>query len=178
MSRSVELLVGIMLLAMGVLVLAADPLTRWLAGMGITAELWRYWPVLIVALSAFFIVPAFFGHQDRRVRAGMIVPGAVLAAMGGVLLYASVGERWGDWSYLWTLLPFSIGVGLYLAGWIADAPAFKWIGSGIAAGGVIAFLVFAEAFGGQTFRVIGAVAILALGAALVAGGLAERLSRK
>ncbi|MFN2484317.1 MAG: hypothetical protein ABR509_05190 [Candidatus Limnocylindria bacterium] len=178
MSRSVELLVGIMLLVMGVLVLAADPLSRWLQTLGISAELWRYWPVLVLGLSAFFIVPAFFGRQDRRVRAGMVVPGAVLAAVGGVLLYTSVGDRWADWRYLWTVLPFGIGAGLYLAGWIADAPAFKWIGSGIAAGGVIAFLVFAEAFGGQTFRVVGALAIFALGAALVAGGLAQRLSRK
>ena len=178
MSRSVELLVGLMLLAMGVLVLASDPLSAWLGSVGISAELWRYWPLLVVGLSLFFVLPAFFGRQDRRVRAGMIVPGALLASVGAVLLYTSVGDRWADWSYLWTVIPFGIGAGLYLAGWIADAPAFKWIGSGIAAGGVIAFLVFAEAFGGQTFRVIGAVAILALGVALVAGGLAERLSRK
>ena len=178
MSRSVELFVGIMLLAMGALVPAVEPLSRWLESVGVSAELWRYWPVLIVALSAFFIVPAFFGRQDRRVRAGMVIPGAVLACVGVALLYASVGDRWADWTYLWTVLPFSVGVGLYLAGWIADAPAFKWIGSGIAAGSMIAFLVFAEAFGGQTFRLVGALAILALGGALVAGGLAERLSRK
>lgn len=178
MSRSVELFVGVMLLMMGILVLAVEPLSRWLESIGVSAELWRYWPLLIVALAAFFIGPAFWGRQDRRVRAGMVIPGAVLAGMGAVLLYASASDRWGDWTYLWTVLPFSIGVGLYLAGWIADAPAFKWIGSGIAAGSVIAFLVFAEAFGGQTFRLVGAIAILALGAALVAGGLAERLSRK
>jgi len=178
MSRSVELFVGVMLLVMGLLVLAVEPLSRWLESVGISAQLWRYWPLLIVSLAAFFIVPAFFGRQDRRVRAGMVIPGAVLAGMGVALLYASVGNRGGDWTYLWTVVPFSIGVGLYLAGWIADAPAFKWIGSGIAAGSVIAFLVFAEAFGGQTFRLVGALAILALGAALVAGGVAERLSRK
>lgn len=178
MSRSVELLIGVMLLVMGVLVLAADPLSRWLVSIGVSAELWRYWPLLILALAGFFIVPAFIGRLNRRVRAGMVIPGVVLAVVGGVLLYTSVGDRWADWSYLWTALPFSIGLGLYLAGWIADAPAFKWIGSGIAAGGIIAFLVFAEAFGGQTFRLVGAIAILALGIALVAGGVAERLSKK
>jgi hypothetical protein len=67
---------------------------------------------------------------------------------------------------------------MYAAGWIADAPAFKWIGSGIALGGVVAYLVFATAFGGEAFRLIAAVGIIGLGLILVAGGLAERLSRK
>ena len=178
MSRSVELLVGVMLLVMGILVLAAEPLSRWLESIGVPTELWRYWPVLILGLAAFFIVPAFFGRLNRRVRAGMIIPGVVLAALGGVLLYTSVGDRWGDWSYLWTLLPLSIGLGLYLAGWIADAPAFKWIGSGVAVGGVLAYLAFATALGGEAFRVVAALGIIGLGFALTVGGLAERLSRK
>jgi hypothetical protein len=67
---------------------------------------------------------------------------------------------------------------MYAAGWIADAPAFKWIGSGIAAGGVVAYVAFATAFGGEAFRLIGAIGIIVLGLALIAGGLADRLSRK
>jgi hypothetical protein len=69
-------------------------------------------------------------------------------------------------------------MGMYAAGWIADAPAFKWIGSAVAAGAVVAYLALATAFGGEAFRVIGGLGILALGAALTFGGLAERLSRK
>jgi hypothetical protein len=108
----------------------------------------------------------------------MVIPGAFLAGVGGALLYTSLTDRWTAWSYLWTVVPFSIGIGLYAAGWIADLPAFKWIGSGMAVGAAIAYLAFATAFGGETFRLIGAVATIALGLALVAGGLAERLSRK
>ena len=43
---------------------------------------------------------------------------------------------------------------------------------------MVAYLVFATAFGGEAFRLVAAFAILALGAALTVGGLAERLSRK
>jgi hypothetical protein len=89
-----------------------------------------------------------------------------------------MNDRWSEWSYLWTSIPFSIGLGLYAAGLIADLPAFKWIGSGMAIGAAVAYLAFATAFGGEAFRVIGAVGIIALGLALIAGGLAERLSRK
>jgi hypothetical protein len=39
-------------------------------------------------------------------------------------------------------------------------------------------IVFATAFGGEAFRLVAAIGILALGLALTIGGLAERLSRK
>lgn len=178
MSRTVELLLGLMLLAIGVLVLASDLIADWIAGLGVSNELLAWWPALMVVLSLFFLVPALIGRQDRRLRAGMAIPGFFLAGVGGALLYTSLNDRWTAWSSLWTSIPFSIGLGLYAAGWIADLPAFKWIGAGMAIGGAFAYLAFATAFGGETFRVVGSVGIIALGLALIAGGLAERLSRK
>jgi hypothetical protein len=177
-SRTIELLVGLMLLLVGVLVLASDWIRDWIAGLGISGDVLAWWPLLVVLLSFFFLVPALFGRQNRRLRAGMVIPGSLLAGVGGALLYTSLNDRWPAWSYLWTVMPFSIGIGMYAAGWIADAPAFKWIGSGIAAGGLVAYLAFATAFGGEAFRLVGALGIIALGLALTVGGLAERLSRK
>jgi hypothetical protein len=167
-----------MLLVIGLLVLASEPLGRWFSGLGISEELLAWWPAIVVVLSGFFLVPAAFPGPNRRLRAGMVIPGAFLAGVGGTLLYTSVNDRWAAWFYLWTAIPFSIGIGLYAAGWIADLPAFKWIGSGMAVGAAIAYLAFATAFGGETFRLVGSVVIIVLGLALVAGGLAERLSRK
>ena len=178
MSRTIELLTGLMLLAIGILVLASDWLHGWFIGLGISDRLLAWWPLLLVVLSLFFLVPAVVGRQHRRLRAGMVIPGAILAGVGGAMLYTSLNDRWSAWSYLWTIFPFSLGLGMYAAGWIADAPAFKWIGSGIAAGSVVAYLAFATAFGGDAFRLVGALGIIALGLALTVGGLAERLSRK
>jgi hypothetical protein len=177
-SRTIELFAGIVLLVVGVVVLASEPLLEFVRGLGIGDEVLAWWPVLIVVLSLFFLVPSLIGRQNRRLRAGMVLPGAMLAGIGGALLYTSLTDRWAAWSSLWTVIPFSFGLGMYAAGWIADAPAFKWIGSGIAAGGVVAYLVFATAFGGEAFRLIAAIGIIGLGVVLVAGGLAERLSRK
>jgi len=178
MSRAVELLLGVMLLVIGLLVLASEPLGNWFAGLGISEDVLAWWPAIVVVLSAFFLVPAALPGPNRRLRAGMVIPGAFLAGVGAALLYTSLNNLWGAWSYLWTVIPFSIGIGLYAAGWIADLPAFKWIGSGMAVGAAIAFLAFTTAFGGETFRLVGSIAIIVLGLALVAGGLAERLSRK
>jgi hypothetical protein len=177
-SRTIELIAGLVLLGVGVLVLASEPLLDVVRGLGAGDDILRWWPVVIIGLSLFFIVPSFVGRQQPRLRAGMVIPGAIFAGVGAALLYTSLTDRWAAWSYLWSVVPFSFGLGMYAAGWIADAPAFKWIGSGIAAGGVLAYLVFATAFGGEAFRLVAAIGIIALGLALTIGGLAERLSRK
>ena len=178
MSRTIELIAGLLLLVIGLVVLASEPLLDFIRGLGISDDVLRWWPILLVGLSLFFLLPGLLGRQHRRLRAGMVIPGVMLAGIGAALLYTSLTDRWGAWSYLWSVLPFSFGLGMYAAGWIADAPAFKWIGSGIAAGGVVAYLVFAIAFGGEAFRLIAALGILGLGLALTIGGLADRLSRK
>lgn len=178
MSRTVEFFAGVLLLIVGLVVLASEPLLDFVNGITAGEELLRWWPILAVALSLFFLVPGLLGGPNRRLRAGMMIPGAVLAGIGGALLYTSLADHWGAWAYLWSVIPFSFGLGMYAAGWIADAPAFKWIGSATAAGGVLAYLVFATAFGGEAFRLVAAIGILAIGLALTVGGLADRLSRK
>jgi hypothetical protein len=178
MSRTIELAAGLMLLLIGLLVLASVWFSDFLDSLGGEGRWVAYWPALLIVLSVFFITPAVVGRQNARLRAGMAIPGALLLGGGIALLYSSLNDRWGAWSYLWTVLPFSFGIGMYSAGWIADAPAFKWIGSGVAAGSVIAYLALATAFGGEAFRLVGALGIIALGLALTVGGLAERLSRK
>ena len=168
-----------MLLVIGLLVLSAGSIADWMGNMGVEGGWLAYWPLLLVVLSLFFIGPALIGRrQHRRLRAGMAIPGALLLGAGGALLFSSLNDQWSAWSYLWTVLPFSFGIGMYAAGWIADAPAFKWIGSGVAAGSVVAYLALATAFGGEAFRLVGALGIIALGLALTVGGLADRLSRK
>lgn len=178
MSRTIELFAGLVLLVIGVVVLASEPIANLLQGLPIDDEVLGWWPMLLIGLSLFFLVPSLVGGQNRRLRAGMAIPGVILAGVGGALLYTSLTDRWSAWTYLWSVIPFSFGLGMYAAGWIADAPAFKWIGSGIAVGGVVAYLVFATAFGGEAFRLIASIGIIALGLALTIGGLAERLSRK
>jgi len=177
-SRVIERIAGIVLLVLGVLLLASELLLDFVRGLGISDDALRWWPALVVGLSLFFLVPGLLGGGNRRLRAGMVIPGALMAGVGSALLYTSLIGRWDAWAYLWTVIPFSFGLGMYAAGWIADAPAFKWIGSGIAIGGLVAYLVFAIAFGGEAFRVIAAIGILALGMALTIGGLGDRLSRK
>ena len=178
MSRTLELIAGLMLVAIAALILASDLIGDVVARVAVPEQLVEYWPLLLIGLSLFFIVPAAVGSQHRRLRAGMVIPGALLIIVGSALLYTSLNDRWGAWTSLWTTIPFGLGMGMYAAGWIADAPAFKWIGAALAAGAAVAYLALATAFGGEAFRLIGGIGILVLGGALTVGGLAERLSRK
>jgi hypothetical protein len=178
MSRTLELTVGLILLVTGVIVLSSTWIGEWFAQYGFDTDLFTWWPMLLVVLSLFFLIPVFLSRLSRRLRAGMVIPGVMLLLIGLALLYTSLNNQWEEWATLWTVVPFSLGLGLYAAGWLADLPAFKWIGSALSAAGVIAYLALATAFGGEAFRLIGALGIIALGLALTVGGLAQRLARK
>lgn len=178
MSRTLELTVGLMLLVIGIIVLSSTWIGDWFASHGLDTDLLSWWPIFLMIGSLFFLVPIFFSRLSRRLRAGMVIPGVMLLLVSGALLYTSLSDQWGEWATLWTVVPFSLGMGLYAAGWLADAPAFKWIGAALAAAAVIAYLALATAFGGDAFRLIGALGIISLGLALTVGGLAQRLARK
>ena len=167
-----------MLLAIGIIVLSSTWIGDWFAAYGFDTDLLAWWPLFLIVGSFFFLVPVFFSRLSRRLRAGMVIPGVLLLMVGGALLYTSLTGRWSEWATLWTVVPFSLGLGLYAAGWLADAPAFKWIGAAVALAGVVAYMALATAFGGDAFRLIGALAIISLGLALTVGGLAQRLARK
>lgn len=178
MSRTLELTVGLMLLVTGIIVLSSTWIGEWFATNGLDTDLFEWWPMLLIVGSLFFLIPILFSRLSRRLRAGMVIPGVMLLLIGGALLYTSLNDAWDEWATLWTVIPFSLGLGMYAAGWLADLPAFKWIGAGLSAAGVVAYLALATAFGGEAFRLIGALGIIALGLALTVGGLAQRLARK
>lgn len=178
MSRTLELTIGLMLLVIGIIVLSSTWIGQWFEANGLDADIIAWWPMLLIILSLFFLVPILFSRLSRRLRAGMVIPGVMLLLIGGALLYTSLTNRWDEWATLWTVVPFSLGLGMYAAGWLADAPAFKWIGAAVAAAAVIAYLALATAFGGEAFRLVGALGIIGLGLALTVGGLAQRLARK
>ena len=100
MSRTIELIAGILLILIAAAVLVGEAVLSIVSGVGIPDEVVRWWPVLIVALSGFFIVPAFAGRQHRRIRAGMVIPGFLLAGIGAALLYTSLTDRWNAWGSL------------------------------------------------------------------------------
>lgn len=71
------------------------------------------WPFLIIVPGALMLAAAF---GRRSVNAGLASAGAVLTALGLILLYQNVSDHWESWAYAWALLPLAAGVAQMAAG--------------------------------------------------------------
>lgn len=80
---------------------------------------------------------------------GMSVPAAIVAGVGGILYYQNVTHNFNTWSYMWTLIPGFVGVGVILAGLLGEHTRHN-LGRGLnlIVISAIMFLIFAALFGG------------------------------
>jgi hypothetical protein len=66
-----------------------------------------WWPLL-------FLLPGLgllgFGFSGRRANAGMAIPGAILATLGGIFLFQVSTGNWESWAYIWALFPLAAGL--------------------------------------------------------------------
>ena len=51
---------------------------------------------------------------------GMAIPAAIVAGVGGILYYQDLNNDYSSWSYMWTLIPGFVGVGVILAGLLGE----------------------------------------------------------
>jgi len=74
----------------------------------------RFWPMLVLALGAFFVLPPLLA-RDRPGLSGLFIPGMLILATGGLLLLASLTGRWGFvWSRLWPLEVLALALAFLL----------------------------------------------------------------
>jgi len=52
--------------------------------------------------------------------AGMAIPAAIVAGVGGILYYQELHHDYSSWSYMWTLILGFIGVGIILTGLLGE----------------------------------------------------------
>jgi hypothetical protein len=114
MNRQSSAIIGIILIAVGIIaltfgqVLPALGLTGW--GFGI----WRLWPLLVSAVGLLLVVPPFL-NSEKRGLAFLFIPGIPVLATGGILSIASLFNAWGIWEYLWPLEVLAVATGFALA---------------------------------------------------------------
>jgi hypothetical protein len=80
---------------------------------------------------------------------GMSVPAAIVAGIGGILYYQNATDNFTSWSYMWTLIPGFVGVGLILAGLLGEYTRHN-VGRGLnlIVISAVMFLIFGALFGG------------------------------
>ena len=105
--------VGLGLIALGVMsLLFAGVLS--LLGLKLLEFALRFWPLLVMAAGAAFIVPPLRVRGQRGL-GGLLIPGVPILVTGSILLLASVFNVWGIWSWLWPMEVLAVAVGFLAA---------------------------------------------------------------
>jgi hypothetical protein len=130
------LAVGVVLICLGALSL----LERLFKG----TSFWGWvWPILIMGFGALFFVGMFvFGKSFSW----MAIPGSIIAANGIMLFLQNLTGRWETWSYSWTVILISVGLGIFIMGaWEGNASRKK-AGRKVMEIGFILFVIFGAFF--------------------------------
>jgi len=159
------LVVGVILISLGALSL----LERLFKG----TSFWGWvWPIMIMGFGALFFVGMFiFGKSFSW----MAIPGSIVTTNGIMLFLQNLTGRWETWSYSWTIILISVGLGIFIMGTWEGNLSRKKAGRKVMEIGLIMFVIFGAFFeiifsfgvseGWRTFMF--PIALLILGSYLV-----------
>ena len=166
MGNRGSLYVGILLITLGGLFLLGS------LGIGVGWDV--LWPFIIVFVGLAFWLPIVLWWDRRAQIAGLAIPGTIILTNGLILLYQNLSGDWGSWSYLWTLEPFSVGVGLLMLYLLGGRERGVLVAASIVGGiGLVFFVIFATAFGG-ILSILGPIALIAVGVLVIISGARQR----
>jgi len=96
---------GAILILVGSLLFAGQILPEFMP------DFWEIfsWPWIIIGIGLIlFILGAALGEP------GLAVPATIVSGLGGILAYQWYMGDWQSWSYIWTLIPGFVGLGIVL----------------------------------------------------------------
>ncbi len=160
-----QLVLGILLVALGVFYLAAQQVPALKPWTQIQFD-WPFW--IIGAGLLIFVIGLLVGAP------GMAIPGSIVTGIGCILYYQNNTGDWVSWAFLWTLIPGFVGIGLIITALLGEDTRHN-LGNGLnllVISGVL-FVIFAAIFGRLT--VLGpygpAVLLILFGIYIMARGL-------
>lgn len=136
---------GVLLVLIGVLLLVFQTVPELQKILTITDT----WPLIVIGVGMGLLV---FGLLINA--PGMAVPAMIVGGIGGILLWQNITDRWESWSYMWTLIPGFVGVGIVLSGLISGEGVWEAVHSGIRliTISLVLFAVFGAFFGAFVFQ--------------------------
>ena len=172
MQKEISILLGIILVLMGI---AATIFGLGIPMLGLNLWFWgawRLWPLLVIGLGAFLVLPPLF-VRGRPGLGLLFIPGMPILTTGGILLLASVFNWWGVWGWLWPQLVLSLGVGFLFATWYSRmiwllVPAFVFGANGL----LMQFCAITGLW--EIWAVLWTIEPLALGLALLVIGVKKQ----
>ncbi len=136
-SRSIGPLIGgLLLVAFGVLALLA----QMVPGLNFWSD---FWPFIIVAFGAMFFAIMFASGKSAG---GLAIPGSIFVGIGLMMVIQNLTNHWESWAYGWTVIIFSVGVGIYIMGFWSEVERQRQAGKRLMGLGLVLFVVFGAFF--------------------------------
>jgi hypothetical protein len=144
-ERRSDLIFGIILLLIGGWFLAAQ--FDLMPGLNKIMYIQFQWPLIVIGVGVFLFLLGLLLRAP-----GMSVPACIVGGIGGLLYWTNESGKWGDWSYLWTMIPGFVGVGVILSTLLGGQEKGGYReGLRLILISVILFVVFIMIFSGQGY---------------------------
>jgi hypothetical protein len=131
-SRLPSILGGALLIGLGILIL----LGQIFRGV----DFWgTFWPFFLIGIGLIFFVSMLATGKSA---AGLAIPGSILTCLGLMMFIQNLTDHWESWAYSWSVIIFSVGLGVYIKGVYAEQESSRRSGWRLMRLGVILFIIF------------------------------------
>ena len=102
-----------------------------------------FWPFFIIGIGLLFFVGMFAGGRSVS---GLAIPGSIISTIGLMLFYQNITDHWESWSYGWTVILMSVGLGIFIMGTWGQNVTQRAAGLRVLRIGAIMFIIFGAFF--------------------------------
>ncbi|MFZ5880770.1 MAG: hypothetical protein ACOY0R_15495 [Chloroflexota bacterium] len=163
-ERIFSLIAGAVLLLTGAVLLAGN--------FFLATKAWRLWPFIVLLIGLGLTAPGLLGIS-RRGFGAFFIPGLPVLATGGILLFASLTNRWEVWAVAWPLEILALALGFALAAVVMRVAALAIPASILGFNGLL--LMFCAVTGlWQAWALLWPLEFLSVGLGLLILGIAIR----
>lgn len=107
-TRRSDLVIGIILILIGGWFLVSE--FDLVPGLNDIMIIEYQWPVIIIGIGIFLFLLGLLLRNP-----GMSIPACIVGGIGGLLYWTNSTGNWAAWSYLWSLIPGFVGIGIILS---------------------------------------------------------------
>ncbi len=106
-----QLVLGVLLVAAGIFYLVAQQTPALQALIHAQFQ----WPYYVIGAGVLILIIGLLTGTPS-----MAVPACIVGGVGGILYYQNRTGDWGSWSFLWTLVPGFVAIGILITGLLGE----------------------------------------------------------